>query len=363
VTVSWDSCAPGHGKGPWDGLAAVVKSWLRKIELEDQTRVKCVRSRTTIDTASIIKETGGLGLSRKVTNPFEAFLVSFERAEQWVKPLSNRSRIDKISCYYIPGASSEPGVNFEHPNVLSPISRPAVDPAITYVPGLKSNFQWRAVGANKIAYRHVPCWCTACLHAVTTGNWENCKNADAGQWTYAAIKKAAASEARRVTRHGQLTTVSNNRRNLHHANPITKGKHTAFQSHNDPQFRWWVVECEVPPYEIKRAGGRVNVGTDFEIQLKPGWYMDGKLYARSTSQGPSTFVLQDITIYVLNLEGLIYCASDMKLEPVGRPTRRRQPRVFKLAHDEAVEMAINANLDDPDLQLDDYGEESPFRNK
>jgi hypothetical protein len=28
----WEFCAPGHGKGPWDGLAAILKSMLRRFE-------------------------------------------------------------------------------------------------------------------------------------------------------------------------------------------------------------------------------------------------------------------------------------------------------------------------------------------
>jgi hypothetical protein len=31
-TILWATCAPGHGKGPWDGIGAVVKQLLARLE-------------------------------------------------------------------------------------------------------------------------------------------------------------------------------------------------------------------------------------------------------------------------------------------------------------------------------------------
>ena len=32
TTVVWETCAPGHGKGPWGGIGAVVKRFVRLLE-------------------------------------------------------------------------------------------------------------------------------------------------------------------------------------------------------------------------------------------------------------------------------------------------------------------------------------------
>ena len=31
-SVVWETCAPGHGKGPWDGIGAVIERFLRQQE-------------------------------------------------------------------------------------------------------------------------------------------------------------------------------------------------------------------------------------------------------------------------------------------------------------------------------------------
>ena len=36
TTVTWETCAPGHGKGPWDGIGAVIKRFLRLLEKNTQ---------------------------------------------------------------------------------------------------------------------------------------------------------------------------------------------------------------------------------------------------------------------------------------------------------------------------------------
>jgi hypothetical protein len=33
TSVTWETCAPGHGKGPWDGIGAVIKRLLRELEI------------------------------------------------------------------------------------------------------------------------------------------------------------------------------------------------------------------------------------------------------------------------------------------------------------------------------------------
>ena len=35
-SVVWETCAPGHGKGPWDGIGAVIKRFLRDLERNDK---------------------------------------------------------------------------------------------------------------------------------------------------------------------------------------------------------------------------------------------------------------------------------------------------------------------------------------
>ena len=35
---SYETCQAGHGKSPWDGLCAVIKSWLRRYEILNQNK-------------------------------------------------------------------------------------------------------------------------------------------------------------------------------------------------------------------------------------------------------------------------------------------------------------------------------------
>ena len=43
TTVVWETCAPGHGKGPWDGIGAVIKSLIRRLELHEKIYVQGAR--------------------------------------------------------------------------------------------------------------------------------------------------------------------------------------------------------------------------------------------------------------------------------------------------------------------------------
>jgi len=100
--LAWETCAPGHGKGPWDGLCAVIKSWLRRYEIQ--------------------RKASG---ARDTFSPRGVFEVLCARQVDWVAQLHDRHTIHAIKFWYVPvvGEDCAPG-----PNVLGPVPRARSSP-------------------------------------------------------------------------------------------------------------------------------------------------------------------------------------------------------------------------------------------
>jgi len=79
--LAWEKCSPGHGKGPWDGLCAVIKCWLRCYELHH-------------------KEHG----ARATFSLRGVFEVLQERGANWVSQLDERHKIKNVTFWYVPVA-------------------------------------------------------------------------------------------------------------------------------------------------------------------------------------------------------------------------------------------------------------------
>jgi hypothetical protein len=74
-----------------------------------------------------------------------------------------------------------------------------------------------------------------------------------------------------------VTSSSTARRQLTEADSVKAQSTVALQSKNDLHYRWWLCDCVRPPFEVKRNGGKFNVGTGFETPKKKGWYFTGRL--------------------------------------------------------------------------------------
>ena len=180
--LAWETCAPGHGKGPWDGLCAVIKSWLRRYEIQRKTT--CAR-----DTFS----------------PRGVFEVLRARQVDWVAQLHDRNTINMISFWYVPvlGEDCPPG-----PNVLGPVPRARSRPCVTSIAGIRTHFFFLAIDATTMWMRKLSCHCEECRH----GEFKKCGNdAECGAWQVKILKSNATAP---VSLRSMKSALAAKRRNL-----------------------------------------------------------------------------------------------------------------------------------------------------
>ena len=76
ASVMWETCAPGHGKGPWDGIGAVIKRTIRALEVKDPVQY----------------------FHR---NAVDVYFTLVDHFHGWKKGLSQRCSVDKFNFFYI----------------------------------------------------------------------------------------------------------------------------------------------------------------------------------------------------------------------------------------------------------------------
>ena len=148
-SVVWETCAPGHGKGPWDGIGAVIKRFLRQQEKYNKLNAN---------------------------GPRDVFLALVKHLEEHQNTLRSSGKITTIVYHYIL-TGDEPAIP-GHSNIYSAVKRPALRPVVTDLPGIRSAFCFRVAGEKTLAYRELSCRCSKCLALL----WNECKNEDAGEW-------------------------------------------------------------------------------------------------------------------------------------------------------------------------------------
>ena len=163
TTILWETCAPGHGKGPWDGIGAVIKRFLRKLEKNSQLYAQGPR------------------------DVFCALLDNFKQPEG-----GSKVSINAFVFHYIL-ASGEPGLPGRK-NVWSAITRPSVRPTVTALPGIRSFFCFRVAGPDVLAYRELSCRCRCCIEH----RWTDCKSEDAGAWKRVVMSNTPANASTRT---------------------------------------------------------------------------------------------------------------------------------------------------------------------
>jgi hypothetical protein len=262
LTVLWETCAPGHGKGPWDGIGAVIKRFLRLLE----------------------KNSKAYALGAK--DVFCALLDQFEKTR-----VASRVTIAEFVFHYIlsPGEPPLPG----RPNVWSPILRPSVRPAVTAIKGIRSTFCFRVAGPDTIAVRELSCRCSCCLQH----RWTDCKSTDAGEWRSVTMTKRVASAGAKT--RTQRTEVSALRRQI--AQKCQPEEVIAMESCDDPDgFSFWLARALGPAFKYT-GPAKTEDGRKFV----PGtWYIKVRYYDRFPVDSASTFKLGD-QVQTENAEGVI----------------------------------------------------------
>jgi len=297
TTVVWETCAPGHGKGPWDGIGAVIKSLIRRLELHEKIYVQGAR------------------------DVFLALLLHGTTAR-----VGSRVSISEFVYHYVllPGEPPLDG----HANVWPCIVRPSVNPNTTRIPGIRDTFCFRTAEGNVMAVRELSCRCICCLQY----RWKDCKNEDAGEWRYVAMSSTPAAAG--LSTRGQRAEISKQRRDM--AKSVLSGEVISLESADDPEgFTFWLARAEGPAQKYtgpaKMENGRKYVPNT--------WYIRVRYYNRFPVTSHTTFKLSSEEL-LENAEGVtarkVKCTVPQPARRSARGSGRPNapPSLISLAEDE-----------------------------
>ena len=161
---------PGHGKGPWDGLGAVLKQQVTR----------------DITNGKALTESGYITCPKEVAEHLAARFAS----EEWKRAHADKG-INEIVVFYA-----------EH----SEIARPRADQAFDALDGARSSFSYLMLGQDQIARRSRSCWCEGCARAFGRANMrsegdslicEGCTYRYALPWSQQTIRPLGAGLAQR----------------------------------------------------------------------------------------------------------------------------------------------------------------------
>ena len=211
TTVVWETCAPGHGKGPWDGIGAVVKRFVRLLEKHSKLYADGARD------------------------------VFCALVDKFLKEKAGSSVVIRAFVFHYILSQGEPPVP-DRSNVWSAIVRPSARPAVTAISGIRSSFCFRVAGESVLAVRELSCRCVCCLEH----RWTDCSNTDAGDWKYVTMTKVAASVG--ASTRSQRSEVSSQRRTL--AQGISPAEIIAMETADDLEgFSFWLARAEGPAFQ------------------------------------------------------------------------------------------------------------------
>ena len=308
-TIVWETCAPGHGKGPWDGIGAVVKRLLRQLERFEKLYARGAR---------------------------DVFCALVAHAEEHKQIVGSNVTIADIVYHYVLSAN-EPALP-DMRNVWSAVKRPALHPNVTSVGAIRSSFCFRTCGDNVLAVRELSDRCEHCL----AHRWSQCTNAEAGPWRYITMRLTAGSKVAKT--RSQRTVISMERVKL--ARAVAPAEVIALESADDAEgFSFWLALAEGPAFTHtgpkKTENGR---------SLVPGgYYITVCYYERFPPSSPSTFKLSD-TKWTENAEGVIsrqvsFSRSQVRRSARAGPSDRNPPKVIILSKDEQTRLHEKPSLD------------------
>ena len=125
-----DFGCPGHGKGPWDGLGAVLKQAVTRDTLNNK----------------ILTESGYITTPREVSEHLRHKVDT----DAW-RAAHRTKTIKKITVLYS-----------DHSEISE---RPAVEHNFEQLTGKMTSFSYLMLGDELISRRERSCWCRACMHA------------------------------------------------------------------------------------------------------------------------------------------------------------------------------------------------------
>ena len=304
TTIVWETCAPGHGKDPWDGIRAVIKRFLRLLE-KHNVKLSANGARDV----------------------FCALLDRFIKHK-----VGSSVSISDFVFHYILSPGEPPLLG--RANVWSAIVRPSTRPTVTAITGIRSSFCFRVVGDNVLAVRELSCRCASCLEF----RWNECSNTEVGDWRHVTMTKVTACTGTRT--RSQRDVVSRERRTL--AEEISKGELIAMESAEDPNgFSFWLARAEGPAFQ--HAGPRATVAG--RTLIPGGWYINVCYFDRFPPTSPSTFKLNTES-YTENTEGVI-ARNVAVVESSRRRSRRLNARatLISLSREEIQRLEDMPSLD------------------
>jgi hypothetical protein len=280
----WETCAPGHGKGPWDGIGAVVKRFLRLLETQGKTYMQGAR---------------------------DVFLAVLEHDAAGERKATSTAVLARFVYHYILTAT-EPSLG-DAQNVWSSVRRPTTKPNCTPVSGIRSSFCFRVAAAGVLALRELSCRCKSCLEM----RWADCTNADAGPWRYLTMQSTAAVAGAKT--RGQRQTVSEQRRKL--AKGLVEGQVFALESADDAEgFSFWLAVAQGASFTY--SGDKKT--EDGVVFTRGGQYINLRYYERFPPSSPTVFKLSP-ELRTVDAEGVIATQVRFSDCQIRRSSRRQAP--------------------------------------
>jgi hypothetical protein len=152
----WCIGCPGHGKGAWDGLAGMIKQWLRQMILDKQLLLKEAievskkgTTRTVYDTRSLIMQV------------FRVLKSHFESSQWQEEHASSKTSVMHI-MYLSEAEITEANVR------KAPFSFDCTSIG-AHGRGCRDLFSFRGVRACCLSSRVFSCWCVPCVLDVVVG--------------------------------------------------------------------------------------------------------------------------------------------------------------------------------------------------
>lgn len=281
--VMWETCAPGHGKGPWDGIGAVVKRLLRDLE-----RTGAVDPATN-DVPPVYCK-----------GAFDVYNTLAKHSETWAKKVGSRVMLDAFFFHYVPVKKENVKDAVLPENVLAPISRAKLKPLVTALSGIRSLFCFDFGDGNKVRSRSLSCHCDDCL-ARDFGKCDAHKNM--GKWSATSMVFEQPSNAKKNLR-GLKDRLSNLRRQS--AKETTVGEIVALETpeaDDKEGFGFWLARVVEP---AKFNYDKKTVKLD-NVTLKPGgFYTKVKIIERFPVDSPTTYrLLADERVWRIDAEAVI----------------------------------------------------------
>jgi hypothetical protein len=223
----WDFGAPGHGKGPWDGIGGMLKQWmLRRVISELHPRDPEILESELIDEERIATAKGC----------YDAWVKHFcsESYEQSIE--GDNKKIKFVFHYAGPDES--------------PIIRPNEE-SFDRIESIKSCYQFFMIRTGEVLARHRSCWCLGCLSVAMRGPGEGTKLTSDYNVGFAGCSKSNSefytwsNKSCRCKEGVQIAERESKLKQLGHdlAEQVQIGDWLLFEAFNDEEDEMWLARA------------------------------------------------------------------------------------------------------------------------